>query len=72
MVEWSSSSFDDYEMTTSEVYVSCSGNDGTANGTFRLSLNTSGSNYAAVKVMVKPTNNVLFCLSNFSRCRGVE
>lgn len=53
MVEWSSSIFDDYEMT-SEVYVSCSGNDGTANGSFRLSLNTSGSDSAAVQVTLEP------------------
>lgn len=57
MVEWSSSSFDDYEMTTSEVYVSCSGNDGTANGSFRLSLDTSGSDSAAVQVSLEPLNN---------------
>lgn len=50
LMEWSSSTFDDYELTTSEVYVSCSGNDGTANGTFRLMLDTSDSDYAAVQV----------------------
>lgn len=57
MVEWSSSSFDNYEMTTSEVYVSCSGNDGIANGSFRLSLNTSGSDSAVVQVTLEPLND---------------
>lgn len=50
LVEWSSSTFDDYELSTSTVYVSCDGNGGTVNGTFRLMLNTSDSELAAVKV----------------------
>ncbi|CAM9431418.1 unnamed protein product, partial [Hapterophycus canaliculatus] len=41
LVEWSSSAFGGYEMSTSTVSVSCDGNDGTVNGTFRLMLNTS-------------------------------
>lgn len=50
LVEWSSSTFDDYELSTSTVHVSCDGNGGTVNGTFRLMLNTSDSDLAAVKV----------------------
>lgn len=50
LVEWSSSTFDNYELSTSTVYVSCDGIDGTVNGTFRLMLNTSDSELAAVKV----------------------
>lgn len=53
MVEWSSSAFEDYEMSTSTVSVSCSGNDGTVNGTFRLMLNTSEDELAAVKVSIQ-------------------
>lgn len=49
LVEWSSASFEAYEPTTSEVYVSCDGG-GTANGTFRLKLDTSETDLAAVKV----------------------
>lgn len=51
-MEWSSSTFDDYELTTAEVSVSCSGNDGTANGSFRLMLDTSDNDYAAVQVSI--------------------
>lgn len=51
LVEWSSASFEAYEPTTSEVFVSCDGG-GTANGTFRLLLNTSETELAAVKVNI--------------------
>lgn len=51
LVEWSSASFETYAPTTSEVFVSCDGG-GTANGTFRLLLDTSETELAAVKVTV--------------------
>lgn len=50
LLEWSSLAFGDYEMSTSTVSVWCDGNDGTANGTFRLMLNTSDAELAVVKV----------------------
>lgn len=49
MVEWSSSSFENYELSTTVVYVSCSGSGGTADGTFRLALNTNESDFTAVQ-----------------------
>lgn len=51
MVEWSSSSFESYELSTTTLYVSCSGNGNgsTADGTFRLALNINESEYTAVQ-----------------------
>lgn len=49
-MEWSASNFDNYNLSTAEVIVSCTGSNGIANGTFRLSLDTTDHEYSAVQV----------------------